>query len=131
MDVYLNLCNLELELLTDEGFDRARQDVEIVRALLYFDGVSPFVIPYGATHTINEYSGINSRDSESLREKLPDELKHGLTSDKGVVGAWPIDLAMTFLTGGIRPLVAKEQCEEVAARIRRGRTSKSSFRPSA
>ena len=50
------------------------------------------------TYSINEYSGINSRDSELLKNKLDEELQQGLSSDSGTLEAWPFELSFTCIT---------------------------------
>lgn len=40
-----------------------------------------------------KYSGINSRDSEYLREKLDPQILEGLRSDQDTLEAWPIELS--------------------------------------
>src|SRR3954470_20902765 len=73
MDVFLSRCNLELCLTEQGSLDEAIATFQAFRLALYTSGLSPFISPFITTHSINEYSGINSRDSEMLREKLDPE----------------------------------------------------------
>jgi hypothetical protein len=98
MDVLLGHCHLELQV---DAVDR-EQAIESLSAILlglYMHGVSPTLAPFVTTHSINEYSGINSRDSEGLRAKLPPELQEGLTSTTATIEAWPVN-----------PSLAKTSC---------------------
>jgi len=61
---------------------------------LYTVGISPTIAPFVTTYSINDYSGINSRDSELLRAKLPPDMQEGLTSESGTVEAWPVHLSL-------------------------------------
>jgi hypothetical protein len=65
---------------------------------LYARGGSPTIAPFATTHSVNEYSGINSRDSTSLRDKLPEGMRAGITSDQATVEAWPVELSFWCLT---------------------------------
>jgi hypothetical protein len=60
---------------------------------LYSSGVSPFLCPFVTTYSINDYSGINSRDSEVPRGKTYPGMETGLTSDAGTLEAWPLELS--------------------------------------
>jgi hypothetical protein len=77
---------------------RQEEAVDLIHTLLlglYTEGMSPTLVPFCTTHSINEYSGINARDSSSLRTDLPDELQRGITSDSGTLEAWPVHLSFT------------------------------------
>jgi hypothetical protein len=86
MDVFLGWCNGELAV-TAPYLPDAMSLFRSIRLMLYLEGVMPFVCPFTANYSINDYSGINSRDSEMLRGKLPEGLREGLTSDKATVHA--------------------------------------------
>jgi hypothetical protein len=117
MEIFLGHCHLELELDWEGSFESVRDEMEIIRALLYLDGVAPFVIPFGATHSINDYSGINSRDSELLRPKMPEEMRARFTSNDGKVEAWDVDSTLKLIrTSGTDQLSAKH-CSDMGARL--------------
>ncbi len=97
MDIYLKSCNIEIELKSDLDIAGAIDELQMLRALLYLDGSVPFMVPFCTTYSINEYSGINSRDSESLRETMNEGLKNGLTSDRGRFEAWYCDRTWTLI----------------------------------
>ena len=109
MDVFLSRCNLELCVADQESLDAATAAFQSLRLALYTEGVSPFLSPFITTYSINEYSGINSRDSESLRKNLPPGLQEGLRSDEAILEAWPLELSFTCMIreDGIR--LSKEQ----------------------
>lgn len=67
--------------------------LQALRLALYAESITPFIVPFVTTYLINEYSGINSRDGDSLRAKLPVGMRQGLTSEAGRVEAWPVALS--------------------------------------
>ena len=93
MDLFLSRCNMELRFEDRDSRNGADQAFQAFRIGMYCSGVSPFLSPFVATHSINEYSGINSRDSEVLRSNLPMAMQEGLKSDTGTVEAWPLELS--------------------------------------
>ncbi|MCX6611953.1 MAG: HEPN domain-containing protein [Acidobacteria bacterium] len=93
MDVFLSRCNLELRISGKLSLAEANEAFQTLRVALYSSGVSPFLSPFVATYSINDYSGINSRDSETLRSKMYPGMEVGLTSDAGKVEAWPFELS--------------------------------------
>lgn len=93
MDVFLGRCNLEVSICGDLSLEEAFDRLQSLRLALYSEGVSPFIVPFATSYSINKYSGINSRDSEYLRSKLPEGMRDGLTSETGRVEAWPVELS--------------------------------------
>jgi len=93
MDVFLSKCNVELCIKQQPSLENAVARLRSLKMALYAAGVSPFVTPFITSHSINAYSGINSRDSDSLRSKLPPGMQEGITSDTATVEAWPLDLS--------------------------------------
>jgi hypothetical protein len=94
MDVMLSRSNVEVRI-ESESIDQA---IDLLHTLLlgfYMTGVSPSLAPFSTTHSVNEYSGINSRDSEFLRDQLPEDLRSGLTSDRATLEAWPVQLSFS------------------------------------
>lgn len=94
MDVMLGRCNVEVRIET-EDLDGAIELLHTLLLGLYMEGVSPTLAPFSTTHSVNEYSGINSRDSESLRGQLSEGLRHGLTSNSSMLEAWPLHLSFS------------------------------------
>lgn len=109
MDVFLNgPTHLEIEVSGSPSREEATARLEYFRAMLYLNGVAPFIIPFIATHSFNAYAGINSRDSDLLREKLPVALKDGITSATVTVEVWPHELSlMTFCFRDAKPVTAE------------------------
>jgi len=93
MDIFLSRCNMELCIEGKPSVEEANHTFQLLRVCLYSSGVSPFLCPFVTTHSINEYSGINSRDSKSLREQMHPGMEVGLTSDAGILEAWPLELS--------------------------------------
>ena len=65
IDVLLQHCNLELAI-RDVDRDTAVNDLSALTLGLFLVGVSPTVAPFEVTHSLNDYSGVNSRDSDML-----------------------------------------------------------------
>lgn len=93
MDVFLSNCNLELQAEAD-SLDQAVENINALFLGFYLTGVSPSLVPFATSHSLNDYSGINSRDSEILKARLPEELQVGPSSNDIVVEAWPIQLSL-------------------------------------
>lgn len=93
MDILLARCNLELRIEA-ASCEQATDELSALLLGLYAVGVSPTIAPFVTTYSINDYSGINSRDSEVLRAKLPADMQEGLTSECGTVEAWPVHLSL-------------------------------------
>lgn len=118
MDVYLMTCTAELEIRGAEHFEQALDRLEIYRFLFYVHGVEPFLVPFCTTYSVNEYSGINSRDSQTLREKLPAEMQNGLTSDAGTLEAWAVDMSLLVLRPSVVPWdLTPTICDRVASQF--------------
>lgn len=64
------------------------------RAALYGLGLSPSVIPFVASHSINDYAGINSRDAPVPSPGMHPELREGITSETATIEVWPLELYM-------------------------------------
>jgi hypothetical protein len=93
MDVFLARCHSEICVRERPSLESAVDSLKSLKLALYGSGISPFVTPFGTTHSINEYSGINSRDSETLRQEMPIQMQTGLKSDEATLEAWPVDLS--------------------------------------
>jgi len=93
MDVFLARCNMEICISGKGSLEEANQAFQLLRMCLYSGGVSPFLCPFVTTYSINEYSGINLRDSRELRPTLYPGMEMGLTSDAGTLEAWPLELS--------------------------------------
>ncbi len=88
LDVFLNACNLEIEIRDAPNFAQAQERVRTLQVMLYLQWVSPFIMPVGMTHTLRDYSGLNYRDSALMRPKLPLELQSGFVSAEGNIEGW-------------------------------------------
>jgi hypothetical protein len=93
MDVFLSRCNMELRIDGRASLEEATAVFRSFRLALYSTGLSPFISPFVTTYSINDYSGINTRDSEFLRKNLYPDAEEGLTSDAGTLEAWPLELS--------------------------------------
>jgi hypothetical protein len=120
MDVYLSDCHLEFEIRGAQDFQQATDQMQVLRMLFYLKGLAPFLVPFCTTYSVNEYSGINARDSETLRKELSPEMQTGLTSESGKLEAWAVDMSMLLLrTEGQPQEVTTRMCEKVVSEFSR------------
>jgi hypothetical protein len=113
LDVFLNACHLEIEIVDADDFGAAQERVRVLQAMLYLHGVSPFIMPVGMSRGLCDYSGINHRDSPALRGKLPRELQSGFASADGMIEGWLHEPSFQALTVGTERAV--DQTAFVAA----------------
>lgn len=118
MDVFLSRCNMELCISGQTSLEEASVTFRSFRLALYAMGVSPFISPFVTTYSINDYSGINSRDSESLRENLPPGMEEGLTSETGTLEAWPLELSFQCMIISDALELSKKTITEAAEKAR-------------
>lgn len=96
IDVLLGRVNLEFSV-DAESVDEARDWMRALQIGLYINGLSPFIVPIVGNVSLNVYAGINSRDSELTRHKLPEGMRDGPKSDELSVEIWPGRLAIHCL----------------------------------
>ncbi|WP_338826381.1 hypothetical protein MTBGP_11970 [Moorella thermoacetica] len=99
MTIFLRNCNMEF-VISAPTVEKAKLEARVLKAMLYINGVAPHILPFISTHSINDYAGINCRDSEFLKDTLPNELKEGLTSKDGKVEVWPFELTLQTIIDG-------------------------------
>jgi hypothetical protein len=100
MDVLLARCSLEMRISTCDTHEEAIRVMSAMRLGLYAARMSPFLSPFVATHSLNEYAGINARESKVMRSKLSPELQKGVTSETGKVEVWPWEMSLQCITVG-------------------------------
>jgi hypothetical protein len=83
----------------------------------YLSGVAPFVIPFVTTYSINDYSGINSRDSEILRPTMHEGMREGFTSADGTVEAWYMDSTLQLIRASGTDRLSVDQCHMVGTKV--------------
>ncbi|MEN5150722.1 hypothetical protein [Pseudomonas orientalis] len=98
MDIFLGHCNLEICISNVETIEEAQQKFRAIQIALYKTGISPFLSPLISTHSINSYSGINTRDSGLSLDMLPGALRTGLKSNQDIVDVWPLELSFDCQT---------------------------------
>ncbi len=103
MDVMLARCNLELAIHHVSSNEEAVEYLDCFRVGAYLAGSSPFVAPFITTRSINEYSGINERDSALERGAEP-KFPSAFSSATGKLSAWPLELSFSCITkpNGVR-----------------------------
>ncbi|MCB4858229.1 hypothetical protein K7W03_01335 [Sphingobium sp. PNB] len=108
LDVFLNACHLEIEIRDAQDFADAQERVRILQVMLYLQWVSPFIMPFGMTHTLRDYSGLNYRDSATMRAKLPPELQSGFVSGDGKIEGWLHEPTFQSITVGAARTVSAQ-----------------------
>lgn len=93
MDVLVGKCNSELQVDHAVSPKAAQTYFESLRIGLYIQGVSPFLCPYFTDVSINDYSGINERDSSLGRGEEP-KIPSPFNSESDTLEAWPLELSM-------------------------------------
>ena len=97
MDVMLAQCNVELAIHQVVSHEEAVEYLDCFRVGAYLAGCSPFVAPFITTNSINEYAGINERDSALERGAEP-KIPSSFSSATGRLSAWPLELAFSCIT---------------------------------
>lgn len=97
MDVMLSSCNVELAVHNAGSREDALQSFACFRVGMYLSSVSPFTSPFLTTESINDYSGINERDSALAQGREP-KIRSQFTSASGKLEAWPVELSFTCMT---------------------------------
>jgi hypothetical protein len=115
LDVFMRSVNCEVEARNCADYAAAQGRVRCLQAMLYVEGLSPFIMPIGMTHRMSDYAGINSRDSEWLREKLPFGLQKGFTSKSGKIEGWVHEPTLQC-TGIPEKMVVTDRAFKAAAR---------------
>ncbi len=94
MEVFLNHSNLEIEVRAD-SVEEAGERARLLQVMIYLQDTCTFLMPFVTTHSLNSYSGINSRDSDLLSKNLSAGMKEGITSDGSqVVEAWNHEMSL-------------------------------------
>jgi Apea-like HEPN len=111
MDVMLAQCNVELAILGTPSHEESIEYLDAFRVGAYVAGCSPFVAPFITTESINNYSGINERDSAIDRGVEP-KIPSPFSSHSGKMSAWPLELSFTCITKPNSLRVTEERFNE-------------------
>ena len=93
MELFLPHSSLEIEIRS-ETRENAQRKARIFQVMLYLQDTSTFLMPFLTNHSYNEYSGINSRDSTSLIDNLPEGMRAGIDSTNSKIEAWNHDASL-------------------------------------
>ncbi|MFF3352994.1 hypothetical protein ACFYWN_10150 [Streptomyces sp. NPDC002917] len=86
-DMRLKGCNLELAIDAESSED-AQNKILPFHVMMYARGVHPFSVQFISSHSVNDYAGINSRNSSYGLDLLPEGLRTGITSATACVEIW-------------------------------------------
>lgn len=114
MDIFLAHCNLEVRVSAVATVEEAQRKFRALQVALYRSGISPFLSPFIATHSINAYSGINSRDSGLSLDKLPEGMRTGIKSGERMVEVWPFELSFDCRTINEKRAVSSDSFYDAA-----------------
>lgn len=98
MEIFLRQVSLEVSVNASD-YSTATKCLDTLKAMLYLQGMSPTLAPFATSYSLNEYAGINSRSSSHRREKLPEDLRDGITTKDSRVKGWPGELTFSVLRG--------------------------------
>jgi hypothetical protein len=93
MDVLIGKCNCELQINNAETREAAQLYFQSLRIGLYVQQVSPFLCPYVTNISINDYSGVNERDT-ALNQGEEPEIAALFNSSNSKLEAWPVELSL-------------------------------------
>lgn len=108
-----------------EAVDMARS----FRAALYGLRVSPSVVPYVASHSTNDYAGINARNAPTPPASLHEGLRDGITSKTATVEVWPMELYMAAWRLYDRVELTEEKIREAASKATAWRAMAATQKP--
>ena len=111
MQVFLPNVNLEIAI-DGEDYQTACRLLDTLRAILYSQGLAPTIAPFATSHSLNAYAGINSRSSDILRDKLPKDMREGITAKDTKIEGWPNELSLMCLRGD--PQVLTNELDQAA-----------------
>jgi len=98
MQIFLPNVNLEVSVNAVDHAE-AKRLLDILKVMIYLNGVQPTITPFATSHSLNDYAGINSRSSSLLSGKLPEGMRSGITAKDSRVEGWPTELAFSVLRG--------------------------------
>ncbi|PIL21464.1 hypothetical protein P775_04275 [Puniceibacterium antarcticum] len=98
MQIFLPNVNLEISVDAADHAE-AKRLLDILKVMIYLNGVQPTITPFATSHSLNDYAGINSRSSSQLCEKLPEGMRSGITAKDSRVEGWPNELVFSVLRG--------------------------------
>lgn len=113
MDVLVEACNCEIQVDHADSLDSAKLYFESIRVGLYVQQITPFLCPYVTTVSINDYSGINERDTALSRNEEP-KIPSPFSSRSTQLEAWPVELSMQCVAIPKAFEVSEQQFEEAA-----------------
>lgn len=97
LQIFLQRVNLEIAVTADT-FDDAADRLDVLRAMLYLQGLKPFIAPFGESISLNKYAGINDRSSGGSA-RMHEGLREGLTHSDVRVEMWPNELVFGCILG--------------------------------
>jgi hypothetical protein len=112
-DALLTGCKMEL-CIDASTTDEAKLQASRLRLALLLDGTTPFLIPFIASHSEEEYAGISYRDRPSLAAMAPPQMRSGPTSADISVEMWPHELSFSFVYLEERSGVSEASFERAA-----------------
>lgn len=129
LDVFLNACHLEIEIRDAPDFAQAQERIRILQAMLYLKWTSPFIMPVCMTHSLRDYSGLNYRDSTTMRSKLPVELQSGFVSADGKIEGWLHEPTFQSITVGTGRAVSAQAFTDAVEAAERWKVLEAAHHP--
>ncbi|HEV7250783.1 MAG TPA: hypothetical protein VGN93_27720 [Shinella sp.] len=110
MQIFLAQVNLEI-LVDADDYEKACRKLNVLRAILYSQGISPTLAPFATNYSLNSYAGINARSSGSSVDRLHEGLRHGITITEAKIEGWPNELSLMCLRGDLEHLTNNLTCD--------------------
>ena len=114
LEIFMKSCQLEFEVHDATNVSTAKQRAATLQAMLYIQGVSAFSMPVVMSHGLRDYSGINFRESDSLRDKLPVELQTGFVSIDGLIEGWLHEPSLGIVGAKAGSIMTEQSFREAA-----------------
>ena len=78
-EIFLGKVNCEISV-EGKQIEEAQSELDVLRAMLYTEGLSPTIAPYSSNYSLNAYAGINGRSSSIRQKEMPEGLRKGITT---------------------------------------------------
>lgn len=110
MHIFLQRVNSEI-VVEAPDFLTAKEKADCFRAMLYFHGVSPTILPFATNYSLNSYAGINDRSAQeqypSTARRIHPGLREGITHKTARIEAWASELSLSCIGVGTSDLKVK------------------------
>lgn len=115
MQIFLPKVNIEISV-DASTISEAIEKIDVLRAVMYSEGMTPTIFPFATSYSLNQYAGINSRSSEYLRSKMPEGMRKGIRAKENRVEGWPNELSLSILGATSKGQIDERSFKQAAER---------------